>query len=123
MQISWLVPWGSRLDDLRWNKELGQQCLEPGADRAGAIVLFTQEPRGHRDVGINCPERYLHVLGGADSPVLSFAQGIFVTNYDRRADLFTKRYKAMIRARRRTKPTLRWESPSSMSGIPEARKR
>ncbi len=99
MQSSWLVPWDSRLDDLRWNKELGQQRLEPRADRAGAIVLFTQQPRGHHDVGINGPERYLQVLGGADSPVLSFAQGIFVANYDRRADLFTKLCKAVIRVR------------------------
>ena len=89
-RVSWLVPWDSRLDDLRWNKELRQQFLEPRADRAGAIVLFTQQPRGHDDVGINGPERYLQVLGGANSPVLSFAQGIFVANYDRRADLFTK---------------------------------
>jgi hypothetical protein len=53
-------------------------------------VLFTQQPRGHHDVGINGPEGYLQVLGGADSPLLSFAQGIFVSNYDGWADLFTK---------------------------------
>ena len=39
------------------------------------------------------------MLGGADSPVLSFAQGIFVANYDRRADLFTKLCQAVIRVR------------------------
>ena len=39
------------------------------------------------------------MLGGADSPVLSFAQGIFVANYDRWADLFTKLCKAVIRVR------------------------
>src|SRR5271169_5100744 len=99
MQISWLVPWDSRLADLRWNKELGQQCLEPRADRAGAIVFFTQQPRGHHDVRINGPERYLQVLGDADSPLLRFTQRIFVANYDGRADLFTKLCKAMIRAR------------------------
>ena len=57
-----------------------------------AIVLFTQQPRGHDDVGINGPERYLQLLGGANSPLLSFAQRIFVANYDRWADLFTKLY-------------------------------
>ena len=112
MQSSGLVPWGSRLDHLRWNKELGQQCLEPGADRAGAIVLFIQQPRGHHDVGINCPERHLHLLGGADSPVLRFAQGVFVANYDRRTDLFTKLCKAMIRVRPQDKADITFaESP------------
>src|SRR5579864_3133106 len=97
MQSSWLIPWPSRFDDLRWNKELWQQFLESGPDGAGAIVLFAQQPRGHHDVGINGPERYLQVLSGADSPLLSFAQGIFVANYDRRADLFTELCKAVIR--------------------------
>ena len=97
MQSPWLVPWYSRFDHLRFNKKLWQEFLQPRANSAGAIVFLTQQPRGHDDVGINSPERYLQVLRGADSPVLSFAQGIFVANYDGRANLFAKLYQAVIR--------------------------
>jgi hypothetical protein len=97
MQSPWLIPGYSRFDDFRWNEELRQQFLESGPDSAGAIVLFAQQSRGHDDVGIDGPERYLQVLGGVDSPVLSFAQGIFIANYNRRADLFTKLNYAVIR--------------------------
>ena len=59
-------------------------------------MLLTQQPRGHHDVGINGPERYLQLSGGADSPLLRFTQRIFVANYDGRADLFAKLYQTVI---------------------------
>ena len=68
----------------------GNSSWSRGPDSAGAKMLLTQQPRGHDDIGINRPERYFQILSGANSPVLRFAQGIFVANYDRRADLFDK---------------------------------
>jgi hypothetical protein len=77
----------------------GTGAIVPGVGdgSCGRHSALTQQPRGHHDVGINGPERYLQVLGGADSPVLRFTQGIFVANDDGRADLFTKFCKAVIR--------------------------
>jgi len=92
LQSSWLLPGYSRFDDASRRKELRQQLLQPGPDGAGPIMLLAQQPRGHDDVGINGPQRHPQLLGGANSPPLSFAQRIFVANYDRWADLFTKLY-------------------------------
>src|SRR5208337_916799 len=92
LQSSWLLPGYSRFDDPPRRKELRQQLLQPGPDGAGRIMLLAQQPRGHDDVGINGPQRHPQLLGGANSPPLSFAQRIFVANYDRWADLFTKLY-------------------------------
>jgi hypothetical protein len=46
------------------------------------------------------------VLGGADSPVLRFAQGVLVPNYDGRADLLTDFCQAVIRVRPQDKANI-----------------
>jgi len=103
MQIARLGPGHSCLDDFSRNEELRQEFLQSRPDRAGSKMLLTQQPGRHQDVRVNRPESYPQKLCGTDSPVLSFAQGIFIANHHGRPDLFAKLCQAVIRVRSQDK--------------------